>query len=174
VSFQGLLADFKFGLSTAPIATQLIGSCARFKRPQIFLRSEQKMKSHEMALRMKRFDSEMKARAVADLEEMIRNFEHLAADLNEQIQAEEQKTRMNDPDHPRYSPLAKLARTRLDNILASTRALRSKLNQAIRERNRVAAELEQAVNRLVEPGQPLTDLVGRSNPESQTNVPRGV
>jgi uncharacterized protein YsxB (DUF464 family) len=158
----------------APVATQLIGSCARFKsRSDIFLRSEQKMKSHEMALRMKRFESEMKVRAVTDLEEMIRNFEDLAADLNEQIQAEEQKTRMNDPNHRRYSPLAKLARTRRDNILASARALRAKLNQAIRERNRVAAELEQAVNRLVNPGQPLADLVGRSNLQSQTNVPRG-
>lgn len=131
------------------------------------------MKSHELGLRVKRFECEMKACAVTDLEDMIRNFEDLAADLNEQIQAEEQKTRMNDPNHPRYSPLAKLARTRLDNILASTRALRSKLNQAIRERNRVAAELEQAINRAVNPGQALADLVGRSNPESQANVPRG-
>ena len=121
------------------------------------------MKSHEMVLRMKRFELEMKARAITDLEEMVRNFENLAADLKEQLQAEEQKTRMSDPNHPRYSPLAKLARTRRDNIMASAKALRAKINQAISERNRVAAELEQAVNLSVNPGQPLADLIGRSN-----------
>ena len=50
------------------------------------------MKARESALRLKRFEADEKARKVADLEHMIREFENMAADLDRQIKAEEDRT----------------------------------------------------------------------------------
>jgi len=50
------------------------------------------MKPRDISLRTKRFDVAEKARKVASLETMIRDLEHMAADLLRQIQAEEERT----------------------------------------------------------------------------------
>ncbi len=43
------------------------------------------MKARETALKLKRFETDEKARKVADLEHMIREFETIAADLDRQV-----------------------------------------------------------------------------------------
>lgn len=92
------------------------------------------MKSREASLRLKRFEADEKARKVADLEMMIREFEQMASDLDRQIRAEEDRTGVKDVMHFAYSTFAKSAATRRDNLLASARELREKLQAAEKER----------------------------------------
>ena len=48
-----------------------------------------------------------------------REFERLAAGLDSEIRAEEERTRVSDPSHVAYSMFAKAARARRDNLLRS-------------------------------------------------------
>jgi hypothetical protein len=99
------------------------------------------MKARESALRLKRFEADEKARKVADIEHMIREFEGMAADLDRQIKAEEDRTGIKDPAHFAYSTFAKSASQRRDNLRASADGLKLKLEAAQRERDEA---LEQA------------------------------
>ena len=85
------------------------------------------MKARETALKLKRFEMEERARKVGDLEQMIREFENIASDLDRQIQAEEDRSGVKDPKHFAYSTFAKSAAQRRDNLLASIGELRVKL-----------------------------------------------
>lgn len=100
------------------------------------------MKSREAALRLKRFEADEKARKVADLEMMIREFEQMASDLDRQIRAEEDRTGVRDVAHFAYSTFAKSAATRRDNLLASARELREKLQAAVKERADAEEQLQ--------------------------------
>jgi hypothetical protein len=93
------------------------------------------MKARESALRLKRFEADEKARKVADLEHMIREFEGMASDLDRQIKAEEDRTGIKDPAHFAYSTFAKSASQRRDNLRASADGLKVKLEAAQRERD---------------------------------------
>lgn len=96
------------------------------------------MKPRETALRLKRFEADERARKVAELEQMIREFEAIASDLDRQIQAEEDRTGIKDPTHYAYSTFAKSASQRRDNLRASASELREKLEGA--ERDSLAAK----------------------------------
>ena len=100
------------------------------------------MKSRERALQLKRNAFDEKARKAADLEHTIRELEGVAADLDDQIHVEEDRTGIKDPQHFAYSTFAKSASVRRDNLRASVAALRVKLEAALRERNEAAKELE--------------------------------
>ena len=93
------------------------------------------MKPRESALRLKRFAAEEKARKVADLESMIREFDQMAADLNRQIATEEDRTGVKDRNHFAYSTFAKAAAQRRDNLTTSVEDLRAKLAVALQERD---------------------------------------
>lgn len=99
------------------------------------------MKSRETALKLKRFEADEKARKVGDLVQMIREFETIAADLDRQIHAEEERTGIREPSHFAYSTFAKSAAHRRDNLRASIAELRLKLAAAERERDEVAEQL---------------------------------
>jgi hypothetical protein len=99
------------------------------------------MKSRETALRLKRFEAEEKARKVRGLEQMIRDFEVMTVDLDRQIQAEEDRTGIRDVGHYNYSTFAKAASQRRDKLRASIDDLKVKLEDAIRERDEVQAEV---------------------------------
>ena len=103
------------------------------------------MKPRETALRLKRFEADEKARKVADLEFMIREFETIASDLDRQIQAEEERTGIKDPAHFSYSTFAKSASGRRDNLRASADELRLKLEAAVKDRDEAADQLNRAV-----------------------------
>lgn len=98
------------------------------------------MRSREAALRSKRFEASEKARKVQDLEQMIREFEQMASDLERQVQAEEDRTGVKDRAHFAYSTFAKAASLRRENLLASIGGLQAKLEAAVRERDEAAAE----------------------------------
>ena len=102
------------------------------------------MKARENALRLKRRDVEDKIRKVEDLERIIREFDLMAADLDRQIQAEEDRTGIRDPNHFSYSTYAKSAAQRRDNLKVSTLDLREKLAAAQREREDATDQLGRA------------------------------
>lgn len=102
------------------------------------------MKARESALRAKRFEAQEKARKVADLEYMIREFEQMALDLERQIQTEEERTGIKDPAHFAYSTFAKSAAQRRDNLKASVVDLQVKLDNAVRERDEAQVELNRS------------------------------
>jgi len=102
------------------------------------------MKARESALRLKRFEADEKARKVADLEHMIREFENMAADLDRQIKAEEDRTGVKDPAHFAYSTFAKSASQRRDNLRTSVDGLRAKLEAAQRERDEALEQVSRA------------------------------
>lgn len=100
------------------------------------------MKSREISFRIKRFAAEEKRRKVADIEHMIREFEHMAFELDRQVQSEEERTGIRDKSHFAYSTLAKSAAQRRDNLRASIADLQMRLEIAIRERDDACADLD--------------------------------
>ena len=102
------------------------------------------MKARESALRLKRFEADEKARKVADLEHMIREFQNMAADLDRQIKAEEDRTGIKDPAHFAYSTFAKSASQRRDNLRTSADGLKAKLEGAQRERDEALEQVSRA------------------------------
>ena len=123
------------------------------------------MKARESALRLKRFEADEKARKVAELEHMIREFETMAADLDRQIAAEETRTGVKDPAHFSYSTFAKSASQRRDNLRASADGLKAKLEAAQKERDDA---LEQ-VARADAPGA-RTELRGRRRGDRPSTI----
>jgi len=104
------------------------------------------MKARETALRLKRFEMDEKARKVADLEQMIREFETIASDLDRQIQAEEERTGIKDPKHFAYSTFAKSAAQRRDNLRASIAELRARYEAAQRDFDDAKQQLSRAAS----------------------------
>ena len=103
------------------------------------------MKARETAVRLKRFAAEEKARKVAGLETMIREFENMSADLDRQIESEEARTGIKDPHHFSYSTFAKSANLRRENLVASIDELRAKLAASQRERSDADEQLTRAM-----------------------------
>lgn len=101
------------------------------------------MRVREAALRLKRFEVEEMSQRVHDLEQMINEFEQMAADLQRQIEAEEERTGVRDRTHFAYSTFARSASQRRENLMASVQDLRERLTNAVTERDEAAAELEQ-------------------------------
>ena len=103
------------------------------------------MKSRETAQRLKRFEAQEKARKVLGLEQMIKEFENMAVDLDRQVQAEEDRTGIKDVAHFNYSTFAKAASLRRDKLRASIDELKAQLEAAVRDRDEVGSEVvEQA------------------------------
>ncbi len=89
------------------------------------------MKSRgESLIRFKKFQADEKRRQVAQIEMMIADFERMAAELDQQIEIEQQKTGISDVAHFAYSTFAKAAMTRRDNLLASAQDMKDKLEAA--------------------------------------------
>ncbi len=102
------------------------------------------MKSRDLAIRQKRREVEEKSRKVDDLERIIREFDQMAADLERQIQLEEDRTGIRDHAHFSYSTFAKAAAQRRDNLRTSTEGLREKLSAAVRERDDTVEQFSRA------------------------------
>lgn len=100
------------------------------------------MKSRDAALRLKQFEADAKSRLIRDLQQMIQEFEQMAADLDRQIAIEEERTGHKDRNHFAYSTFARAAAQRRDNLHASAAELRDKLSTAMQERDQA---LEQVV-----------------------------
>jgi flagellar protein FliJ len=94
-----------------------------------------------MLLRRKRFEMTEKTRKAVLLETMISDFERVAADLSQQIAAEEERTKIRDTGHFAYSTFAKAAALRRSNLLTSVADLKTKLDAAERELDEVTEQV---------------------------------
>lgn len=99
------------------------------------------MRARDDFLRAKRFEADEKARKAADLERMIGEFAAMAADLDRQIAAEEDRTGVRDLRHVSYSTFAKSAAQRRDNLRASVEEFKARFAVAARERDEAFGDL---------------------------------
>jgi len=89
------------------------------------------MKSRsESLIRLKKFQVDDRRRQLTQIEMMIADFERMAAELDQQIEIEHQKTGISDVAHFAYSTFAKAAMARRDNLLASANDMKGKLESA--------------------------------------------
>ncbi len=101
------------------------------------------MKSrNESLIRLRKFTVDEKRRAVTQIEMMVADFERMAAELDQQIEIEHQKTGITDVAHFAYSTFAKAAATRRDNLNASADEMRGKLEAAQDELAEAVEELK--------------------------------
>jgi flagellar export protein FliJ len=84
----------------------------------------------ESLIRLKKFQVDEKRRSVTQIEMMIADFERMAAELDQQIEIEHQKTGISDVAHFAYSTFAKAAIARRDNLLNSARDMKGTLENA--------------------------------------------
>ncbi len=101
------------------------------------------MKSrNESLIRLKKFNVDEKRRQLSQIEMMIGDFERMAAELDQQIEIEHQKTGISDVAHFAYSTFAKAAITRRDNLLASARDMKEQQETAQDELSEALEELK--------------------------------
>lgn len=77
------------------------------------------MKSRESLIRLNRFQVDERRRQVAELETMLEEFRRREHDLDQQVQAEQEKAGISDIAHYAYPMFAKSMRDRRENILQS-------------------------------------------------------
>jgi flagellar protein FliJ len=88
------------------------------------------MRSRESLIRLKRFHVDEKRRQVAQIEMMIADFDRMAAELDQQILAEQERVGIHDVAHFAYPTFARAAMQRRDNLRASTAELKVQLADA--------------------------------------------
>ena len=88
------------------------------------------MKSRETLIRLKKFQVDEKRRKVAQIEAMIAEFDRIAAELEREIQVEQDRAGIHDPGHFAYPTYAKAAMTRRENLKRSTGELKTQLDDA--------------------------------------------
>lgn len=99
------------------------------------------MVEENASLRQMRFMVAEKARNAALLETMIIDFESMCDLLARQIAAEELRTRIKDPRHVAYSPLATAVALRRDNLRTSAGDAKVRLQGVRRELDELTAKL---------------------------------
>ena len=88
------------------------------------------MASHQSLVRLKEFQIRQHRRAITQLHIMIADIELLAQNLDREIHAEEDRTKMHDPKHFAYPTFAKAAIQRRDNLRQSADRLKIQLDAA--------------------------------------------
>jgi len=122
------------------------------------------MKSREGLIRLKRFQVDEKRRQVTQIETMIAEFERMAKDLDDQINAEQERSGIRDVSHFAYPTFAKAAMQRRDNLLASAKELRDQLATAQADCAEAVEELEkiQAIADRDHAGERGVDVAGEA------------
>jgi flagellar FliJ protein len=100
------------------------------RRHALRLLGYESMKSREAVIRLKRFQLDEKRRKVAQIEGMIAEFDRMAADLDREILAEQERAGIHDPSHFAYPTYAKAAIGRRNNLKRSADDLKNQLNEA--------------------------------------------
>ena len=88
------------------------------------------MKSRNTLIRLKKFQLDEKRRKVAQMEAMIADFQRMAADLEREIMAEQERAGIHDPSHFAYPTYAKAAIQRRNNLKRSAHGLKIQLEDA--------------------------------------------
>jgi flagellar export protein FliJ len=100
------------------------------------------MKSRETLIRLKKFQVDEKRRRVAQIEGMIADFQRMSAELDREIQTEQERAGINDPAHFAYPTYAKAAIQRRENLTRSADELRIQLDDARSHLNEAFDELK--------------------------------
>src|SRR6516165_2415510 len=88
------------------------------------------MKSRDTLIRLKKFQVDEKRRKVMQIEGMIAEFDRMAADLDREILAEQERAGIHDPAHFAYPTYAKAAMTRRETLKRSAGELAVQLEEA--------------------------------------------
>ncbi len=88
------------------------------------------MKSRKSLIQRCRFEVNERRQVVADIESMMGKCKQSVADLEHQIEFEQERSGVDDVNHCTYPPFAKAAIQRRDNLKNSVRKLESKLEEA--------------------------------------------
>jgi len=88
------------------------------------------MKSRDTLIRLKKFQVDERRRKVAQIEAMIAEFDRMAADLEREINVEQERAGIHDPGHFAYPTYAKAAISRRENLKRSADELRGQLEDA--------------------------------------------
>ncbi len=102
------------------------------------------MKSRENLVRLKQFAVNEKRRQLKQLDQMMADFERMAAELDIQIESEEKRAGITDVNHFAYPTFARAARTRRDNLLDSKKELKVQRDAAEVSLGEAEAELRKA------------------------------
>ena len=99
------------------------------------------MRSRDSVVRLKRFQVEDRKRQLKQIDGMIADFDRMSNELDVQIDAEKERTGINDPSHFAYSTFARAAEQRRENMLASVAELRVQREVAAADLNAAQEEL---------------------------------
>src|SRR5260221_13448454 len=102
------------------------------------------MKSRNTLIRLKKFQLDEKRRKVAQMEAMIADFQRMAADLEREIVAEQERAGIHNPSHFAYPSYAEAAMARRQNLKRSIDDL--------------AAQLKGGKNALAESGEEIQSV----------------
>ena len=102
------------------------------------------MRSKSTVLKLQRFKYDDHRRQVGEIESMIAEFQRKQDELDKQVQIEEQRTGVSDPNHFNYSLTAKSIRTRRDNLNKSIADLQQQAIEARARLEESTAELQKA------------------------------
>ncbi len=102
------------------------------------------MRSKSTVLKLHRFKYEDHRRQVGEIESMIAEFQRKQDELDKQVQIEEHRTGVSDPNHFNYSLTAKSIRTRRDNLNKSIADLQQQCEEARARLEESTAELHKA------------------------------
>lgn len=100
------------------------------------------MKSRNTLIRSKKFQVDETRRKVAQMEAMIADFQRMAADLEREIVAEQERAGIHDPSHFAYPTYAKAAMARRENLKRSIDELVVQLGDARTELQDSCEELK--------------------------------
>ena len=100
------------------------------------------MKLRDTHIRLKKFQADEKRRRVVQIEGMIAEFERMAADLEREIRAEQERAGIHDPTHFAYPTYAKAAIQRRENLKRSADELKTQLDDAKGAFNEALEELK--------------------------------
>ena len=93
-------------------------------RPKCYVR---KRNSNQALIRLKDLQIDMARRQVAQIEAMITDLDDIAATLDNEIEAEQNRTGIRDLAHVAYSILAKATIVRRDNLKRTVTDLKEEL-----------------------------------------------
>jgi hypothetical protein len=103
---------------------EALGDLTPTGRPKTYARNR---KSEQALIRLKDLQIDMARRQVAQIEAMITDFDCTLATLDNEIEAEENRTGIRDPAHFAYSILAKATIVRRDNLRRTLTGLKDEL-----------------------------------------------
>jgi flagellar FliJ protein len=116
------------------------------------------MKSLDGQIRLVTFRLAERRRLVAQIERMIAEFERCSSELEQDLNLEHSRTKINDPQHFAYSPLAKSLMERREKTRLSIHELKGQLEPA-------KVEIGKAVDDLIK----LELLDGRERAQEHAN-----